>query len=489
MSSLVTSSGSACGAPKGDHASEETVVVPNTANQLKRLAAIGDSNDYSHCLTVALEINRRLPVATVQAAVDHIVATNGALRARFKIGHVGHEIHPAARVRVEHVVTTGKDLEARRQQAEHIARSETTRPFDLSAAGLMRAVLVAIDVKHQLLVLSWHQLIIDAWSAQLIVDQLVDALNQLLEDQHLPEAQDDGRYVQSIGEITRWERSEQAISARERRLAAVRNRRPELLVECVPDQPVPGLVHVTHEIDGVNVDDLMKRARAVRCSLFPVALAAWALMLRSWTGQAQVSVTSTYAVRETPSQERVIGWLSNQVLLALPSSDGHVSFAEFVTACRAETVRALASQRVSYTALCEAEPSCRVDLDHSSVSLLYLPYSLSGGDQADLRIGSAAVMRSAVSICPTGADIDLYIAERPRLLTKGSQPGIVLGASSRQDRVGRNQLEDIVARWAAVLCVTSQSNWNAAIDRITSTAASKDAQEIHPGGEVQHDVK
>jgi hypothetical protein len=79
---------------------------------------------------------------------------------------------------------------------------------------------------------------------------------------------------------------------------------------------------------------LTRRAREGRATVFMAALAAWAIVLRRWTGAADLLISTDVARRESLALEAMIGLFVNQVLLRI-NVDAHATLREAIAQARA----------------------------------------------------------------------------------------------------------------------------------------------------------
>ena len=418
----------------------ERATLPNSDAQRTRLSGEGS------CLTAAIELSGPAEEDLLRARLARLVARRPALRSVFGSA-TGHRVLDGGTAAFTHHRVDGAGREGRWARAYELARGEATRPFPAGASPLVRAALFTAEPDRHLLVVSADQLVCDAWSANLLVaDLLADDLD------HVPDDYPDI-----------WRRRQEWLDGPDGR-AAVGRRRQAVLgarrVWPVPGRPDDGepdeLVERLLELDDETALELRRRVRQTRGSLLAVAATALAL---SAVGHvtAPLALTTMFAARETEAEANVVGSLSNDALLVLPPQGGTVR--EYLTAIRGEIFAALHDQRVPGERLAPAlhDRSGQAGL---SFALLYLPAQLSGGGQVAMKLGAAEAARAAVSICPTGADVDLFMVEDPPPRADGVRPLLRLGATGSRGRVGTGATERILDRWGAALAVLARHDWS-----------------------------
>jgi hypothetical protein len=419
------------------------VRLPSNPAQVSRRSQIakqGQTGLLAHCLTIALEITGAVVPDVLQRALDLVISRRPALRAVFPLGSTHHIVRPQVRVRLVREFVAGRDPATRWQKATRFATEDRMRPFDLENGPLLRATLLTVDRQRHLLVLSFDQMVIDALSAVLVVDDLVTAADAEINGGVTP-AETPDAYARVCDERHNWSHSEEGRQATARRRVALDGVAMSLPWPALPDRSAPGeLAHRTVTLPDRTCEALFRLAKQLRTVPFASLLAALGLMVAADEPPAgpRRAVTSMFANRATAMERSAVGWLSTRVPVPLPAVSGPVS--EYVRAAHRELMRTLAAERTPW-------PDGSGDEPGMSVSVLYLSAELSGAEQAELRMGDARVRRLAVSFCPTGADVDLFVVEGAAMLSGESAP-LAIGGTSVCVRVGQRQLDELVNGWA-----------------------------------------
>lgn len=434
---------------------EPTERLPNSHGQRARLAAIvaGQAGHLAHCVTTAVDITGPLRVDVLRQALDRVVATRPALRGVFSPAVPYHEIAPARPVPLVHRVLS-ESTPARRWQAAHDAAAQESRqPFAVGATPLLRALLLTAEPRRHLLVISADPLAADAWSANLIQDDLVR--HALAGTRPVGPPTDDA-YPAVRRNRARWEQGpagEVALARRRARLAGSTDRLPwNAPAADADDQGNDALTEQSVDLPDAVVLRLRERIRAAAGSTLAAGLAGVVAALPCEPTRP-VTVTSTFAARTPGAEQQVVGWLSTDVAVVLPAPRGQVD--DYLRALRSEIFDVLGDQWLPLDRLRDAGQP--VPDGGVSVSLLYLPSQLSGGAQTTAQRGPVSGQRSAVSVCPTGADIDLFLLEAPPPRADGSRPLIRLGAICTRSRAGMAQT--LLNRWHDALVALADLDW------------------------------
>lgn len=421
--------------------------LPNSAAQRERIRAIvehGPTGRLRHCLTIGIQIHGEADVDEFRRRLIRLVKRRPALGSVFSCERTHYLTHGAEpHVVQQHV--QAPTAEARWALATHIADFEAERPFRLGEHPLVRGLLLTAERDRHLLVVCLDQLVSDAWSANLVVNDL------LAEDtDETPDAYP-----------TVWRQREQWLDGPAGQ-AAVRRRREHVAdawrrwpieVEggtSAPDDTVEHFIAVDDTIAML----LQDKVRRMRGSMLAVGALALALSVAE-DAAPPLALRTTVAGRESTAEERVVGWFANEVVLRIPPRNGIV--AEMLTTLRGEIFAALSDQRVPYALVDSALPHGAVH--GPSCALVYLPGRLSGGEQVVHRLGNATVTRTAVSVCPTGADIDFFMIED--VPPKGDRPHalLMLGASTERRVASQATVDGLLERWLGVLTTLATCDW------------------------------
>lgn len=410
--------------------------------RLADLAARGPVGVLRHCLTAAIDIRGPVDPDAVRAGLARVIARRPALRSRFdETGN--HAPVAAAEPVFEHRTMFGRTVDERLAAAHEDAAEEGHRPLPPGSVPLLRGLLLSAARDRHLLVVTADQLACDAWSLNMILDDLI-APGETAEH---PDA-----YEQVWSARQAWLDGAEGKVATERcrtRLVGASRRWP------VPVAPgAPGVaVRVAVDLDDDVALALRERTRRARSSMLAVGAAALSALAPEDAGV--LAFTSTLAARETLAEQTVVGWFANEAVVRVSPRTGTVR--DQLTALRGEVFAALRDQRVPLERVENALEESGAGL---SLALLYLPGQLSGGDQGDLRVGAARATRSAVSICPTRADVDLFLVEDPPPMADGARPLIRIGATAH-GAVAEQDLRRIVQDWHAALIALAGDDWDA----------------------------
>ncbi|MFG2652946.1 condensation domain-containing protein [Streptomyces sp. NPDC048436] len=420
----------------------------NSPAQRAALRGRADGNtDSAYCLTAALEIEGPADEAVIRARLHRVALRRPALRARFEDGDK-HRPVDCGEPELVRVTVDGPTPADRWRGAHELARQEAHRSFPEGLMPRIRGVLFSASVDRHLLVVGVDPLVCDAWSANLVVEQLLAE-----EDEPGPD-----------GYETVWRAREEWLDSTEGEQATA-SRRDDVAgalrhwpVARNASAPRPSVIEQVTDLDDDVVAALRDRIRQVRGTMLAVGAQALALSAATARPDVPLALTTTLAAR-LPKEEAVVGRLANDAVIVVPARTGTVK--EHLTAIRAQIFAALLEQRTPYERIEDA-------LDGSaaptgvSFSLLFLPGTLSGGTQRDAYLGGARATRAAVSVCSTGADVDLFMVERPPPRGDGTRPLLRVGATARRGRVAEEDVHRILTAWTGTLARLARLDWASA---------------------------
>ncbi|WP_087101377.1 amino acid adenylation domain-containing protein [Nocardiopsis sp. JB363] len=258
------------------------------------------------------EFTRRVDATALRAAAGAMLRRHPALRAGFMHEGVERPVQFIPReVPVAWHETDLSDLPATeaRRRLDRIRVGQRERRFDLSRPPLIRHVLVHLPDERDVLVLTFHHIVMDGWSGELYNAELMDLYLRGGDDSALPEPRP---YRDYLVWLSRQDHR-RSIDAWRSALEGVE----EGTLVSVTDSGDTTIMPRT--IDGVVAPDLVERltalAREVGVTPNTLFLAAWGLVLRSHTGGNDIVFGSTVAGRppEIDGVDSIVGVFFNTV--------------------------------------------------------------------------------------------------------------------------------------------------------------------------------
>ncbi len=272
---------------------------------------------------LTVHLNGTLDLNALQKAFTDLIQTHATLRTRFMLS--GSQ--PVQEVVKEVPFELGFcDLsafpEADRQLAYERLRQHTIhQPFDFESPPLFRAQVFQHTASQHELLLVWHHIVCDGWSAQTLLNELADRYQQRLKGDEIKNLRSDSQTI-SLIDYALWERSAagESIAADgliywNKRLSGV-STELELPVDSprglLPSAPSQSICCKLPADFCANLDLRMKEWGVTE---FMVHLAAWQYTLARYTQSQDVLVGVPTANRSAPSLQSLTGCFINTIPL------------------------------------------------------------------------------------------------------------------------------------------------------------------------------
>nr|WP_279292536.1 amino acid adenylation domain-containing protein [Methylobacterium goesingense] len=324
----------------------------------ERLWTIGRMGGDAALLHIAggLRLDGPLDPTALAGALAALVARHPGLRTGFRAG-AGDRVEAATHtdVIVPLLETDLSDLAAaeRRERLDALSRAEARAAFDLAAPPLLRARLVRCGPNRHVLLLTLHHLVADGRSVEILLGDLMRlyAAGASAALPPLPIA---------YGDYARWQRDWLEAGELDRQLAGWRTRlgTGDPVLPLPLDRPRPAIqsfrgAAVAFAVEAGVAQALRDLARATGATPAMVLLAAFALLLRRITGEADLRIGVPIANRGRPETEHVVGLFVNTLALRL-TVDPAASVLSFVARVRDAMLEAQGQADLPFERLVEA---------------------------------------------------------------------------------------------------------------------------------------
>jgi len=281
---------------------------------------------------------RQLDGGVLRAALAEMGARHETLRTTFETrdGVPAQIVHDDFEQPLPEIDQTALDLSSARVEARRLIDADAVRPFDLERGPLLRASLVRVSGREQLLLLSMHHIISDGWSLGILFRELL----------MLYEAISHGRPsglpalpVQYV-DFTLWqrewlsgERLEEQLGYWHRQLEGA-----PPVISLPTDRPRPPIQNhrggsVPIELTDELTAELRRASRERSSTLFAALLSVYASLVGRAAGEDDVVIGSPIAGRHHAEIEGLIGFFVNSLALRIDLS-GKPSFADLLERVR-----------------------------------------------------------------------------------------------------------------------------------------------------------
>lgn len=302
----------------------------------------------------ALRIHVPLDIAIFEASLNEIVQRHEALRTTFQVieDEPFQIVAPSMHLPLHFVYLSSLPGADREPEAQKLAASRASQPFDLSSGPLMRTTLIQLDQASYVFHLSMHHIVSDGWSLGIFVSELSQVYTDLSQGRRpsLPELP-----IQ-YADFAEWQRSWLDGEVLEEQLDYWRQKLTELpVLELPTDHPRPASFSYLGDYVGVKLGrelsaGLKELSRRHGVTLFMTMLAAFKVLLSRYTGQTDVVVGSPIANRNRAEIEGLIGFFVNTLVMRTDLS-GDPSFEEVLKRVKEVAVQAYAHQDLPFEKL------------------------------------------------------------------------------------------------------------------------------------------
>ncbi|WP_258191652.1 non-ribosomal peptide synthase/polyketide synthase, partial [Pseudomonas fluorescens] len=326
-----------------------------------------------------------------------------------------------------------------------LVEAEIARPFDLCKGPLLRVKLLRLAADDHVLVLVQHHIISDAWSMEVMVEELVQsyaAFSQGLE-LRLP------ALPVQYADYAVWQRGWMEAGEQARQLTYWRERLAgeQPVLELPLDHPRPAVqshrgARLDLALDTALANELQALAQNQGVTLFMLLLASFQTLLYRYSGQSDIRVGVPIANRNRFETERLIGFFVNTQVLKADIS-GELPFAELLQQVKHAALDAQAHQDLPFEQLVEALQPER-SLSHSPL------FQVMFNHQADAR--GEPGMQSVPGLQVEGLAWDSHTAHFDLSLdTQASADGLWASLTYATDLFEALTIDRMAQHWLGVL--------------------------------------
>ncbi|MGZ3459985.1 MAG: amino acid adenylation domain-containing protein, partial [Archangium sp.] len=128
----------------------------------------------SYNIPAAVRIEGDLDVAALERAFSALVQRHEALRATFRSerGQPIQVISPASEMPLRRVDLRGRPAQERDAEERRLTAEEARTPFDLQRGPLLRVLLIQLDARAYVLLVTLHHIISDGWSTGVLIREM-----------------------------------------------------------------------------------------------------------------------------------------------------------------------------------------------------------------------------------------------------------------------------------------------------------------------------
>ena len=287
---------------------------------------------------LAVDLDGELDAARLRAAAQQVLARHGNLRAGFRTSRSGQPIqvvHREVALPWREIDLTGADP----AELDRVQAADRAERFDLVRPPLLRATLIRTGAASHRLLLTNHHILLDGWSAPLLVHELLTIYEGGTPPRTAP-----------FRDFLAWLSKQDTTAAEAAWRTALAGVEEPTLVR----PPDPGRVPELPERVYLRLplDEVSRAARAANLTLNTVVQGVWAIALGELTGRDDVVFGATVSGRppEVPGIDTMIGLFINAVPVRV-RLDLRSSLVDNLRALQAAQSRLLAHQHLGLTAI------------------------------------------------------------------------------------------------------------------------------------------
>jgi amino acid adenylation domain-containing protein len=343
-------------------------------------------------LSTAVRLVGRLDVTALEQGLGEIIRRHEALRTTFATvgGHPVQVIAPILTVPLPVLDLCEFPEPEQEAQVRCLATEESQRSFDLSRGPLIRALLLQLNEKEHVLLLTTHCIISDSQSRVVLIRELMRLYHAIGESASLPTLP--VQYTDFAVWQQQWLRGKAAqahIAYWKRRLGSDLS-----VLELPTDRPRPAIQTFRGTSRSFRLSKALSgklKAFSDREAITPCAtlLTAFNVLLYRYTGQDDIAVGSRIANRNRREIQDLIG-LFNNILVIRTDLSGNPCLRDLLNRVWKTTLEACAHQDLPFEVLLE-ELQPKRDLSHTPLFQAMFnfedaPIELPGGPDLELEL-------------------------------------------------------------------------------------------------------
>jgi non-ribosomal peptide synthetase component F/thioesterase domain-containing protein len=316
------------GQPESDveTAGEDVFIFPATVAQ-HRFWLLDQLQPGNPALNIPLaaRLTGLVDAELIERVVNEVVKRHEILRTSFRvidgdlvqIVHSGKEI-PLARFDVTQAPESERDA-----KVNTLILEEGRISFALATGPLFRAGLIKLRNDEHILLLTMHHIGSDGWSNGILIREVAQLYNAFLESKSLPDLP--LQYADFAMWQQDWLKTPAAAADRQFWQTQLQGTLQHLnLPTDYPRQATRSNDSTIHTLllPARLTEALKSYCNSGNLTLFMVFLTAYAVLLRRYSGQSDITIGSPAANRNQPDLEGLIGLFSNPLLMRLKFSPG-----------------------------------------------------------------------------------------------------------------------------------------------------------------------
>lgn len=317
-----------------------------------------EPGNLAYNISLAINLKGRLEVTLLEHSLNEIVRRHETLRTTFTTvnGQPVQVIAPSLKLSIS-VVDCQKIPRLKREtEVRQLVTQQSQQSFDLAQGPLLRAKLLCLSPQEHILLLVMHHIISDAWSVEILMQEMASTYKAFLTKSFLPLPDLSIQYK----DFAYWQR--QGLQG-ERLQAQLSYWKQQLedaptVLQLPTDRPRPAIQtsrgsYQSIQLSKTLTEQLKAIARQEGVTQYMLLLAAFQTFLYRYTGQDDILVGSPVANRNHNEIKKLIGFFVNTLVLRTNLS-GNPSFQQLLNRVRKVALEAYTHQDLPFDQLVKA---------------------------------------------------------------------------------------------------------------------------------------
>jgi amino acid adenylation domain-containing protein len=304
-------------------------------------------------IPIAIRIKGRLDVEALQKSLDEIVNRHEILKTSFPSLRGKAMVATKQGLRLPLSITdlSGSDP----SEMQRLASEEAVRPFNLAEAPLLRAQLLRLGEQEHVLLLTIHHIISDAWSIEVLVNELSTLHSSFANEEGSPLPPLPIQYT----DFAYWQRQCMERGLMDEQLAYWREKLRKAPPPLQLNSDRPREAREAHAFRGARQNfslspELTTALRAMcrqeGSTLFMALLSAFYLLLHRHSRQHDIVISTSVSNRKSEETNMLIGCFLNTLLMRVTLVGGE-SFRELLARVRETALEAYTHQDLPFEEL------------------------------------------------------------------------------------------------------------------------------------------